>query len=131
MICVLDTSAAMDVLLNIGEFEQYKTRIERADAVIAPEIYISEISNVAWKYKKLAGFAHEECLSLADNGINLVDTYIPVIEIWKESLREALNHDHPIYDCLFVVCARRNDGILLTRDTKLKQLCSELEVESK
>ena len=58
MIIVLDTSAAMDVLLSNGEFELYKNNIEKADAVIAPEIYISEISNVAWKYRKFAGFAH-------------------------------------------------------------------------
>ena len=47
MIIVLDTSAAMDVLLSNGEFELYRKNIEKADAVIAPEIYISEISNVS------------------------------------------------------------------------------------
>ena len=130
MIIVLDTSAAIDVVLNTDGAEKYRTKIKEADAVIAPEIYIAEISNVAWKYRKLADFTHEECLSLADNGINLVDAYIPVIEIWKESLREAMINDHPVYDCLFVVCARRNDGILLTKDAKLKQLCDELEVQS-
>jgi predicted nucleic acid-binding protein len=130
MILVLDTSAAVDVLLNAGEFEKYKQELEIADAVIAPEIYISEISNVAWKYEKLAGFAHEESLQLAEDGINLVDTYIPAADIWKESLREALNNDHPVYDCLYVVCARRNDGLLLTKDRKLRRICDDLKVQN-
>ena len=130
MILILDTSAAADVVLRKGEFEKYKNKIEEADTVIAPEIYISEISNVAWKYKKLAGFTYEESLTFAEDGINLVDQYVPVNEIWKESLREALNNDHPVYDCLYAVCARRNDGILLTRDRKLKNICDELKIQT-
>ena len=52
----------------------------------APEIYISEITNMARKYNKLADFTHEELLNLAEDGINLVDQFI-VKDIWKESLR--------------------------------------------
>ena len=43
MIVVLDTSAAMDVLLNAGESEKYKDELERAETVIAPETYMVEI----------------------------------------------------------------------------------------
>ena len=131
MILVLDTSAAIDVLLSAGDFENYKQELANANAVIAPEIYISEISNVAWKYQKLAGFTREESLQLAEDGVNLVDSYVPVAEMWKESLREALNNDHPVYDCLYVVCARRNDGVLLTKDRRLRQICDELKVKNK
>ncbi|MCK5155068.1 MAG: type II toxin-antitoxin system VapC family toxin [Spirochaetales bacterium] len=130
MILILDTSAALDILLSKGEFEIYKNEIQKADTVIAPEIYISEISNVAWKYKKIAGFTHDESFNLAEDGINLIDQFVPVKEIWKESLREAMNNDHPVYDCLYVVCARRNDGILLTRDKKLIRICEELNVQT-
>ena len=130
MILVLDTSAAIDILLTSGDFKKYKKELEKADAVISPEIYISEISNVAWKYHKLAGFTHEESLRLAEDGINLVDSFIPVVEIWKESLREALNNNHPIYDCLYVVCARRNDGMLITKDRRLGRICDELKVKN-
>ena len=128
MILVLDVSAAIDVLLNKGKFHTYTTEIEKADAVMAPQLYISEISNVAWKYRKLAGFSHEESLRLAEDGVNLIDSYVPVTDIWKESLREAFYSDHPVYDCLYVVCARRNDGTLLTKDKRLAQLCDDLNV---
>jgi predicted nucleic acid-binding protein len=130
MILVLDASAAIDVLLNEGRFQEYKMEIEKSDAVITPELYISEIANVAWKYRKLAGFSHEEALRLAEDGVNLIDSYVSVADIWKESLREALNNDHPVYDCLYVVCARRNDGILLTKDKRLAHLCDKLNVDN-
>jgi len=130
MIVILDTSAAIDILLNKSDFEIYKRKIEKADAVIAPEIYLSEITNVAWKYNKIANFTHEESFNLAEDGISLVDQFISVKDLWKESLREAMNNDHPVYDCLYVVCARRNDGILLSQDKKLRKLCEELKIQS-
>jgi len=130
MIIILDTSAAIDILLGKGEVELYQNKIREADTVIAPEIYLSEIANVAWKYNKIAKFTHEESLNLAEDGINLVDQFVSVKDLWKESLREAINNDHPVYDCLYVVCARRNDGILLSRDKKLKRLCEELTVKT-
>jgi len=130
VIIILDTSAAIDILLSKGNFEIYKREIEKADTVIAPEIYLSEITNVSWKYNKLAGFTHEESLSLAEDGINLIDQFIPVKDLWKESLREAINNNHPVYDCLYIVCARRNDGILLSKDKKLKNICTELKIQT-
>jgi len=130
MIIILDTSAAIDLLLGKGNFETYKNKIEKADTVIAPEIYLSEITNVAWKYNKIAEFTHEESFILAEDGINLVDQFVSVKDLWKESLREAMNNDHPVYDCLYVVCARRNDGILLSKDRKLRKLCEGLKVQA-
>ena len=130
MIIVLDTSAAIEILLKKEESEKFKKRIAEADAVISPELYISEITNVAWKYNKLAGFSHEECYELAQDGINLIDQFVNSKDLWKEALRESMYNDHPVYDCLYVICARRNDGILMTKDKKLKKLCEKLKIET-
>ncbi|MBI9055952.1 MAG: type II toxin-antitoxin system VapC family toxin [Bacteroidales bacterium] len=130
MIIVLDTSAAVEILLKKEDSEKYRSKIAEADAVIAPELYISEITNVAWKYNKLAGFSHEESYELAQDGINIIDQFINSNDLWKEALREAMNNNHPVYDCLYIICARRNDGILLTKDKKLKQLCKKLQIET-
>lgn len=129
MILVIDASAALALILDPNKNEEYSKEIKRADTVIAPELFVSEVANVAWKYKKLAGFTHEETLTLAENSIALVDQLIPVNEIWKESLREAINNDHPVYDFLYIICARRNDGMLLTKDKKLKNICKKLAVK--
>lgn len=130
MTIVLDTSAAIEILLAKEESEKFKKEIIIADTVIAPELYISEITNVAWKYNKIAKFKHEECYSLAEDGINLIDQFIDTKELWKESLREAMNNDQSVYDCQYLICARRNDGVLLTKDQKLKKLCRKLKIET-
>jgi predicted nucleic acid-binding protein len=130
MIAVLDASAAIDVILKKEAYEVFCAGIEKADVIIAPEIYISEIANVAWKYHKLAKFSHEESVSLAEDGILIIDKYIPVIGLWKEALRESISNDHSVYDLLYIVCARRNDGILLTKDKRLISLCNKLEIQT-
>ncbi|ADK81744.1 type II toxin-antitoxin system VapC family toxin [Sediminispirochaeta smaragdinae] len=129
MIVVLDPSAAVEILLKRNNSTILQRLLIEAETVISPDLYIAEISNVAWKYYKLAKYSHEQTISLAEDGINLIDTFIPTNELWKESLREAINNDHPVYDCLYAVCARRTDGVLLTMDERLKALSKELKID--
>ena len=130
MTVVLDTSAAVDVVLQKEGCETFLHQIETANAVISPDIYIAEITNVAWKYHKLANFTHDQSVDLANDGLLLVDKFIPAIDLWKEALRESNIYNHPVYDLLYLVCTRRNDAVLLTRDKKLKILCQKLEIET-
>ena len=130
MIVVLDTSAAIEILLNKEESEKFKQEILKADTVISPELYVSEITNLSWKYNKIAKFKHDECYSMAEDGINLIDQFIDTKELWKEALREAINNDQSVYDCQYLICARRNDAVLLTKDQKLKKLCHKLTIET-
>ncbi len=130
MIAVLDVSAAIDVVLQKDSYKEFSEVIEKADVVIVPELYISEISNVAWKYHKQANYSHEQSSDLAETGIRIIDKYLPVADLWKEALHESILNDHSVYDLLYLVCARRSNGILLTRDRKLIRLCNELHVQT-
>ncbi len=128
MIIVLDTSAAIEILLNKEESKKLGKQVLDADTVIAPELYISEITNVAWKYNRIANFSHSECYRMAEDGINLIDQFLCTKELWKESLREAMNNDQTVYDCQYLICARRNDAVVLTKDQKLKKVCRKLKI---
>jgi predicted nucleic acid-binding protein len=129
MILILDVSASIEILLKRKNANSLKEKIALADTVIAPDIFVAEITNVAWKYYKIGNYSHEESVSMAEDGLALVDQFISTKELWKESLRESINNNHPIYDALYAVCARRNDGILLTVDKRLKNLCKKLKIE--
>jgi len=126
---VLDSSAAVEIVLNKADSKIFSEKIAKADLVIAPELFISEISNVAWKYHKLAGYSSENSFDLAVDGIMLVDEFIAAMSIWKEALSEAIANGHPVYDCLYLVCARRNNALLLSKDNKLKKLCRDLNIQ--
>jgi len=130
MIVVLDVSAAIDVVLRKNAYIEFSEVIGKADVVIAPEIYISEISSVAWKYHKMDNYSQEQSSDLAETGIFIIDKFVPVADLWKEALQEAILNDHSVYDLLYLVCARRSNGVLLTRDKKLITLCNELHVRT-
>ena len=131
MTAVLDVSAAIDILLQKEKKELFNATYEKASWVIAPDLYIAEISNVLWKYYKSGLISHMECIQYVEDGIELIDDYFPSKELWKEALGEGIKNTHSIYDMYYAVLARRNDATLITNDSKLSLLCNKLNIEVK
>ncbi|MHB0896704.1 MAG: type II toxin-antitoxin system VapC family toxin [Spirochaetales bacterium] len=131
MTAVLDVSAAIDILLQKEKKELFNATYEKASWVIAPDLYIAEISNVLWKYYKSGLISHMECIQYVEDGIELIDDYFPSKELWKEALGEGIKNTHSIYDIYYAVLARRNDATLITNDSKLSLICNKLNIEVK
>ncbi len=49
----------------------------------------------------------------------------PSETLLKEATETALRIDHPVYDCLYITCARRTGSVLVTADRKLSRLVSD------
>lgn len=131
MTAVLDVSAAIEILLQKEKKELFNTTYEKASWVIAPDLYIAEVSNVLWKYYKSGLISHIECMQYVEDGIDLIDDYFPSRELWKEALGEGIKNTHSIYDMYYAVLARRNDATLITNDSKLSLICNKLNIEVK
>ena len=131
MTAVLDVSAAIEILLQKEKKELFNATYEKASWVIAPDLYIAEISNVLWKYFKSGLISHIECIQYVEDGIDLIDDYFPSKELWKEALGEGIKNTHSIYDMYYAVLARRNDATLITNDSKLSLICNKLNIEVK
>ena len=131
MTAVLDVSAAIEILLQKEKKELFNATYEKASWVIAPDLYIAEISNVLWKYYKSGLINHLECIQYVEDGIELIDDYFPSKELWKEALGEGIKNTHSIYDMYYAVLARRNDATLITNDNKLSLICNKLNIEVK
>jgi len=131
MIVVLDPSAAVDLVLNKGDHEFIRENVKKAQSVISPDLFISEITNVAWKYVKLAGFSKEQAVSLAENALQMIDAFISAQDLWREALGESITHEHPLCDLFYIISARRHDALLLTRDQRMKALAKKLSIRIK
>ena len=131
MTAVLDVSAAIEILLQKEKKELFNATYEKASWVIAPDLYIAEISNVLWKYFKTGLISHIECIQYVEDGIELIDDYFPSKELWKEALGEGIKNTHSIYDMYYAILARRNDATLITNDSKLSLICNKLNIEVK
>ncbi len=128
MIVILDVSAAIEILLK--KKDKFNEYFEKADWVISPDLFVSEITNVLWKYYRAKVLTHEECIRYVEDGINMVDDFIAAKELWKESLGEGIKNNHSIYDMFYAVLTRRNDAVLLTNDGALVEVCKILNIET-
>lgn len=129
MIAVLDVSGAIEIILQKQKKDLFNDRYKNAAWVVAPDLYVSELSNVLWKYYKAGVINHEECIQFVEDGINMVDDFFDGRELWKEALGEGLRNNHSIYDMYYLVLARRNDAVLITNDGPLADLCNNLRID--
>ena len=81
-IAVLDTSAAVEVVLKRESATLFLHFLAKADLVIAPTLLITEATNVFWKYQKFSDYPYDECekyidyiVSLPDEDVNELDLY--------------------------------------------------------
>ena len=128
MITVLDVSGAIQVLLQKEKSLLFDNKIKDSSWVIAPDLYVSELTNVLWKYYKAKALSHEDCVQLVEDGLNLIDDFVDAKELWKEALGEGIKNSHSIYDMYYAVLARRNDALLITNDGPLADICEELDI---
>ena len=129
MINVLDVSAAIEIIFQKEKSEKYVQEYNGGSWIIAPDLYVSEISNVIWKYYKAKIITHDECIQYVDDGINMIDSFFDAKSIWKEALAEGIKYNHSIYDMYYAILARRNDGRLITNDKELAEISKKMKIE--
>jgi predicted nucleic acid-binding protein len=129
MIVVLDVSAAIEIILQKDKTEKFYSIYKKATWIIAPDLFIAEITNVLWKYHKAKVLSHEDCIQYVQDGIDMIDDFIDARDLWKESLSEGIKNNHSIYDMYYSVLTRRNDAVLITNDGPLAEICKKLNIE--
>jgi predicted nucleic acid-binding protein len=129
MTAVLDVSAAIEILLKKEKNAFFDATYRSASWVIAPDLYVSELSNALWKYHKANVLSHEECIQHVEDGIALVDDLFEAKELWKEALSESIKNSRSVYDMYYLILARRNDATVITNDRKLADLCRTAKLE--
>lgn len=130
MIVVCDASAALEIALDRNDAERYKDVLKKADIVLVPDIYPSEISNALWKYVTIAGQEIEKCEKALDFCLGLYDDIIETRNLCREAFSESIRHKHPVYDIFYLVIARRNNAALVSKDKKLLKISKTMGIET-
>jgi predicted nucleic acid-binding protein len=129
MIGSIDVCGAMEILLQKEKAEKFSKILQEATLIIAPDLYISELTNTLWKYNRANILTKNECVQYIKDGINYVDKFIDSKELWQEAFSEGLKNNHSIYDMFYMVVTRRNDGILITNDLVLAAICKKNNIQ--
>jgi len=128
MITILDASAAVAIAMNLPESIKFQPNIDTSDMVIAPDLFVAEVSNAIWKYVRAGILDSDQGSSALERAVSLVDTFEPGQMLYREAFALSVDHLHPVYDALYLVLARRHNGVLATLDKRLAELASKLHI---
>lgn len=123
---VLDASAALRAVLSPADHSPLLEAIEAASDVIAPQLFASETANALWKYHQSGRLDGKAIRHRHAEALALVSLWIPDTSLFPEALSLAAKLGHPVYDCLYLIAARRFDAGLLTADRRLEALFVDL-----
>jgi predicted nucleic acid-binding protein len=118
---VLDASAAIEVVFGRGKAASFTEALDGAEEVLAPELFIAEITNVVWKYHQFEHRSLNDCDQALDFAGRLVDTLVSCRDLQREAFLLARTTRRSAYDMFYVALARREDATFLTLDTSLKK----------
>lgn len=121
MIIVLDTSAGAEIVLRREHALALGEHVAGADWVVAPTLYVPEITNVFWKYFRFWNMPIEDCEKAIERAVALPDEYVHEEALYKEVFALACTTGRPAYDVYYLVLARRNNAYLLTMDASLQK----------
>jgi predicted nucleic acid-binding protein len=125
---VLDASAALRLVLDPAGQHAIAAHLGLADAVYAPALFASETANALWKLVRAGQLTGPSALRMQRHCFDLVDRCIDDAELLPEALVLAIDLDHPVYDALYLVAARRMGAKLLSFDRKLLRLADRLDI---
>ena len=125
MIIILDASAAVEIILQKQKGIALHRYIKDADWILAPRLFIAEVTNVFWKYYQFGDMSLEQCEKAVEYAIALPDEYCNDLTLYRESFSLGCLVEKPVYDMFYLVLARRNNGYLITLDKKLMNIAKD------
>lgn len=129
MTIVLDASASIEFLLGRGATQKIKKLLEDSAWVIAPDLYVSEVTNVLWKYFQFEKMEKVVLETLLERAMVLPDDIITTKDMAKEVFALSCLSVFSAYDLFYLVLARRHNATLVTMDRKFGQLAQKLHVD--
>ena len=125
---VLDASAALHVVMRLPTAEPVIDKLEQANLVLVPQLYFSETANALWKYVSHNQLSAEQAIERYQDICALPDKAISDQTLALEALSLASTHNHPVYDMIYAVLARRNACGVLSKDSKLAKLLASIGI---
>ena len=130
---VLDASAAVRLIVGPSP-AGIATGLAVADEVFAPRLFTEEVANTLWKYVQAGVFDSKEAINRLRTALALCDHFLDLNphssdSLLIEALTEACRLNHPVYDLIYLVAARRTGATLATCDQRLATMANSQGIE--
>lgn len=130
MTYVIDASVAVKWFVRENLHDEALRLLEYRERFAAPELIVSEVTNIAWKKVVRNEISREQARAITIAISQYIPTLRRSVELSERALELALILNHPVYDCLYLACAEVAGGKLITADRKLYQSVQGSEFES-
>ena len=122
MIAVVDASTVANMAVRPSAMQAESAFLADCNLIHAPDLFVSEITNVFWKYFAFGGLPQDEAEAGLAFCLSVPTTISPCHAMHEEAFMMACLANHSAYDMMYLVLARRHSAILVTGDKKLKRL---------
>jgi predicted nucleic acid-binding protein len=113
---VVDASIAVKWFFReVGSKDAVALRESDSD-FIAPELIIAEIGNAAWAKQLRKEIAADDAMFAVQRAPALFAQLVPVVELAESAMHLAMTLRQPVYDCLYLALAQRENVALVTDD---------------
>jgi predicted nucleic acid-binding protein len=116
---VIDASVASKWFFRETGSDDAEALLGAGAVLVAPELIVAEVVNVAWKRLRAGQIAREHAAAAAEGIGGLLDELVPMASLARRSLEIARTLDHPAYDCFYLALAERLESQLITSDDVL------------
>lgn len=126
---VLDASAAVSLVMRQPDAHLFLTALEQSERVFVPHLYFAECTNALWKYVSHQLVDLDSAVIRLEELMALPDEVVQEQNLMLEALSLASQTKHPVYDAIYLVLARRYAAGLLSKDKRLIQLATQLQIQ--
>ena len=127
-VIVLDASAAIRAVMDPAAQPELLNRLANAAILLAPNLMRIEAANALWKYQKAGVIDASDARDRHAEVCLLVHRFVDEQALFPECLQLATDFNHPVYDAVYAVLARRHAARLLTFDRRLYSLCERVVI---
>ncbi|HKL42512.1 MAG TPA: type II toxin-antitoxin system VapC family toxin [Clostridia bacterium] len=128
MIITLDVSAAIEFIMGRKNQLFIKSKLEKADWVITPSLFIYEASNVMWKYHSIKNYPEDKLMKKLRQLFKLIDQFVEPEDLYEEAVSLSFKINHPVYDAMYLITSRRKSAKLLTMDNRLIKAANLVDI---
>jgi predicted nucleic acid-binding protein len=118
-VIVIDANVAIKWVVEQANFERAREIIERETELIAPGMFVAEITNTLWRYVRMKQISADHARAGIVSILRQVSSIERDANLAAEALALGLELNYAPYDCFYVVLAMRRSAPLVTADRRL------------
>jgi predicted nucleic acid-binding protein len=116
---VLDASVVIKWFVEEPGTAAAMELLAQDDSLIAPDLVIAEVTNVAWKHLMRGDLQHPQLAHVPEAVPRMFAELWPTVWLASRAFEIAADLRHPVYDCFYLALAEREDATLVTADRRL------------